>query len=244
MIKRAFALGLVLFFGYLFAALLLHWHPWMNLMGVARYYVSHEIQELGATNLVTAIVVTYRGLDTLGEVTVLFLAATGVSVLLRRTNTGSDSPNPPKRESSEILQTATQLLTPFIVMFGAYIFINGHLTPGGGFQGGAVIASAVLLLFLTNPYQSVNHRILKIIESLSGASYVLVGILGLFLAGGFLDNRILPLGEPGRILSAGAIPIIYTFIGLKVGTELSNILDNLRSPVHQPLWKETKGTET
>jgi len=240
MIKRAFALFLVLFFGYVFATLLLNWHPWTELIGVARYYVSHELTELGATNLVTAIVVTYRGLDTLGEVTVLFLAATGVSVLLRRTTITLPSSGP-KRQSSEILHTATRLLTPFIVMFGAYIFINGHLTPGGGFQGGAVIASAVLLLFLTNPQQALNHRILKTIESLSGATYVLVGILGLFLAGGFLDNRILPLGEPGRILSAGAIPIIYTCIGLKVGTELANILENLRGPATSPVLEENEG---
>ncbi len=227
MIKRAFALVLVFFLGSILVKLIWYWHPWAELMGVARYYVSHELSELGATNLVTAIVVTYRGLDTLGEVTVLFLAATGVSILFKQSH-HHPVPLHPERPSSEILQTATQLLTPFIIMFGVYIFINGHLTPGGGFQGGAVIASAVLLLFLTFPQYRLNHKILKIIESISGATYVFIGLLGLFLAGGFLDNHIIALGTPGRILSAGAIPFIYLCIGLKVGTELSNILEHMR----------------
>jgi len=63
---------------------------------------------------------------------------------------------------------------------------------------------------------------------LSGTLYVLAGIAGLILAGGFLDNRFLPIGNFGQILSAGAIPLIYTFIGLKVGTELTGILSSMK----------------
>ena len=226
MIKRAVSLIVVLVMGFMLFQLLANWQPNGELIGVARDYVQREPQELGAVNLVTAIVVTYRGLDTLGEVSVLFLAATGVAVLLRRRE--KKMRRREYRKASEILTTGTALLTPFIVMFGAYIFINGHLSPGGGFQGGAVIASAVLLLFLAYPDYQLKHAILNVVESISGAGYVLVGILGIILAGGFLDNRILPLGEYGKILSAGAIPIIYTFIGLKVGTELAGILENLK----------------
>ncbi len=227
MIKRAISLIVVLLFGYLLLQMLTDWTPKENLTGVAKDYVQREPDELGAVNLVTAIVVTYRGLDTLGEVSVLFLAATGVAVLLRRGEKTAGNRRQ-RRHASEILTTGTALLTPFIVMFGTYIFLNGHLSPGGGFQGGAVIASAVLLLFLTYPDYRLKHRFLNFLESISGAGYVLVGILGIVLAGGFLDNRILPLGEFGTLLSAGAIPVIYTFIGLKVGTELAGILENLK----------------
>ncbi len=226
MIKRVISLIVVLLMGYVLYQLYADWQPNSALSGVARDYVQREPQELGAVNVVTAIVVTYRGLDTLGEVSVLFLAATGVAVLLRRRE--KKRARRDYRAASEILTTGTALLTPFIVMFGAYIFINGHLSPGGGFQGGAVIASAVLLLFLAYPDYRLKHNVLNALESVSGAGYVLVGILGIILAGGFLDNRILPLGEYGKILSAGAIPIIYTFIGLKVGTELAGILENLK----------------
>ena len=227
MIKRAVSFFVVLGFAFIFWKMLASWVPMSGLNGVAKEYVGHEPDKLGAVNVVTAIVVTYRGLDTLGEVSVLFLAATGVAVLLRRREKLAKSKKN-KRPASEFLKTGTSLLTPFIVMFGAYIFINGHLSPGGGFQGGAVVASAMLLLLLTYPDYRFNHSVLGWVESVSGASYVIVGVLGLFLAGGFLDNRILPLGTYGKILSAGAIPIIYIFIGLKVGTELAGILENLK----------------
>ncbi len=228
MIKRAIALLVLLGFVFIFGKMLTSWIPMEQLQGVAHDYVQREPQELGAVNVVTAIVVTYRGLDTLGEVSVLFLAATGVAVLLRRREKAAKRQKA-KRAASEFVQTGTRLLLPFIVMFGAYIFINGHLSPGGGFQGGAVVASAMLLVLLTYPDYHFNHSLLNWIESLSGATYVLVGLLGLILAGGFLDNRFLPLGDYGKILSAGAIPVIYILIGLKVGTELAGVLENLKN---------------
>ncbi len=226
MIKRAFAFVVVALLLVIFFKMLVLWQPHTELSGVAREYVAKEPKQLGAVNVVTAIVVTYRGLDTLGEVSVLFLAATGVALLLRRREKKEKGLK--KRPASEFLNTGTNLLIPFIVMFGAYIFLNGHLSPGGGFQGGAVVASGILLSLLVFPRFSLNHALMNWLESLAGASYVIVGILGLVLAAGFLDNRFLPLGQYGALLSAGAIPIIYTFIGLKVGTELSGILENLK----------------
>ena len=65
------------------------------------------------------------------------------------------------------------------------------------------------------------------VESLAGVFYVAIGLMGLFLAGGFLDNRFLPIGTLGALFSAGAIPIIYTLIGLKVGAEFSVMLSDL-----------------
>lgn len=196
-----------------------------HLSKVGAHYAQNGIEEVGAANLVTAVVVTYRGFDTLGEVTILFLAATIIGMMLKRKKKITKKRK--VRESSEILQTGANFLFPIIAIYGTYIFINGHLTPGGGFQGGAVIASGVLLLLLGDPNREISHNTLSIIESISGVSYVVIGVLGIILAGGFLDNRILDLGEFGTILSAGIIPVIYVFIGLKVGTELSNILVTL-----------------
>ncbi len=198
----------------------------------AEAYARTGVEETGAANLVTAIVVTYRGLDTLGEVTVLFLATAGIAFLLRREGrtgktkggTGRDVPV----HASELLVTGSLLLFPLLLLFGVYIFVHGHLTPGGGFQGGVVIASAVLLLLLADPQRKISHSVLGWIESLSGILFAGIGIAGLVLAGGFLDNRILPLGIPGELFSAGAIPVIYSLVGLKVGSELANILDALR----------------
>jgi multicomponent Na+:H+ antiporter subunit B len=132
------------------------------------------------------------------------------------------------------VETAARLLMPMVFVFGVYVFVNGHLTPGGGFQGGAIVASGVLLLLLALPQAQLGHRLIGFTESLSGFSYVAVGVLGIVLAGGFLDNRILPLGSFGSLFSAGAIPIIYTFVGLKVGSELSVVIDRFRSDESRP----------
>jgi multicomponent Na+:H+ antiporter subunit B len=193
----------------------------------ARYYAENTAQDIGAANIVTAIVVTYRGLDTLGEVTVLFLTAAIVGLVLahgRRKGKGPQQALPP---SGELLITGTRLLVPLILLFGVYVFANGHLTPGGGFQGGAILASAILLLLLTDPLLRFGHGLIAAIESTAGLVFVGIGILGVFLAGGFLDNRILPTGTFGAIFSAGAIPLIYSFIGLKVGAEFSSMLVDL-----------------
>jgi len=197
-----------------------------TLKDVGQYYVDNGVKETGAQNLVTSVVVTYRGLDTLGEVTILFLAASVISFFLSFSKNDRIKSRH-IRSVTEILSTSTQVLVPMIFMFGVYIFVNGHLTPGGGFQGGAVIASGTILLFLSNPRFKPSHKIIQFVESTSGIVFVLIGVAGaMMMDGGFLSNRIsdFGFGEVGSILSAGAIPVIYTFLGLKVGAELSNVL--------------------
>jgi multicomponent Na+:H+ antiporter subunit B len=87
----------------------------------------------------------------------------------------------------------------------------------------------VLLLLLANPSQALNIAFLSTAESLAGVIFVLVGIAGLIFAGGFLDNRVLPLGTFGAFFSAGAIPVFSVLLGVKVGCELSIILYRFRS---------------
>src|SRR6056297_326464 len=227
MLKKAFIFALLfvitvmLFKSYRFAG------PDQQLNEVATRYADKGPDEVGAANLVTAIIVTYRGLDTLGEVTILFLAASIIGFFLKLKL--EDEKVPRKvRKVSEILETASKIITPVIFLFGIYVFINGHLTPGGGFQSGAIIASGLVLMLLANPVKKVNHKIISVVESISGFSFIILGIIGIFLAGGFLDNDYFGLGTFGELLSAGAIPVIYIFIGLKVGSELSGIVSNLQ----------------
>ncbi len=232
MIKRITAIIVILLFALVLLRAVSAWRRPVKLGEVAGSYAGGEVEALGAQNLVTAVVVIYRGLDTLGEVTVLFLAAAGVALLLGggKIKTNADEISRAgggRRPASEILTTGADYLLPVIIFFGVYIFLNGHLTPGGGFQGGAVIASAVLLIFLAHPGYRLRHTVLGAVESGSGFFYLIVGLLGLLLAGGFLDGTILPLGRFGSIASAGAMPVIYTLIGLKVGTELSSILERM-----------------
>ncbi len=227
MIKRVIVLLFLFGLGLLFISLMQGYTPDSELNMTGRYYAEHTAQDIGATNIVTAIIVTYRGLDTIGEVTVLFLTAAIVGMLLSRGNRKGKSLQRELPQSGELLTTGSYLLVPLILLLGAYVFINGHLTPGGGFQGGAIVASAILLMLLTDPLRHFSHQLIAIVESISGLLFVIIGVLGLFYAGGFLDNRILPTGELGSLFSAGAIPVIYSLIGLKVGAEFSSMLVNL-----------------
>jgi multicomponent Na+:H+ antiporter subunit B len=226
-IKRIFVILLLVGLGAVFTGLLAGYAPDDELNLTARYYADHTAQDIGAANIVTAIIVTYRGLDTLGEVTVLFLTAAIVGLVLSQGRRKSDRPRRELPPSGELLITGTRLLVPLILLLGVYVFVNGHLTPGGGFQGGAILASAILLLLLTDPLLRLGHGLIAAIESTAGLIFVGIGVLGLFLASGFLDNRILPIGTLGDLFSAGAIPVIYSFIGLKVGAEFSSMLVDL-----------------
>ena len=225
MVKKISILVILVFFAVMLLPLAKDLTPFQELSPVAKKYVEDGPEELGGANIVTSVIVTYRGLDTLGEVAVLFIAAAGVGFFLRKEGKSSESK---KRGSSQILQSGTTFLFPLILAFGVYIFLHGHLTPGGGFQGGVVIASGIVLLLLSRVTTKINNTVLHLVESLSGVAYIVLGILGLVLAAGFLDNRFLDLGEFGRLLSAGAIPLIYSFIGLKVGAELVGIIDNMQ----------------
>jgi multicomponent Na+:H+ antiporter subunit B len=242
MIKRMFIFAMLSLMAIIFFNLVANYSENTSLSKLGHYYVENGPQELGAPNLVTAVVVTYRGLDTLGEVTVLFISAAGVGLLLRRSRRNQDDDKGLKKgdraeetanvnvhkPASEIVETATELLLPMVILFGVYVFMNGHLSPGGGFQGGAIIASGTMFMLLALPESHISRLMIAITESLSGFSYVVVGVLGVFFAGGFLDNRIMDLGTYGDLFSAGAIPLIYTFVGLKVGFELSAVLDRFR----------------
>jgi len=249
MIKRIFIFLMLALMAMIFFNLAASYTENSSLSKLGLYYAEKGPQELGAPNLVTAVVVTYRGLDTLGEVTVLFISAAGVGLLLRRTRRKRGDEIPTRealssddlergdraeetagvhKPASEIVETATELLLPMVILFGIYVFINGHLSPGGGFQGGAIIASGTMFLLLALPESHISRLMIAITESLSGFSYVVIGVLGVIMAGGFLDNRIMELGNYGELFSAGAIPLIYTFVGLKVGFELSAVLDRFR----------------
>ena len=190
---------------------------------VGNHYIEEGLTETGATNIVTSVVVNYRGFDTLGEVTVLFAAALGVTTLLFVERPQERRKREP---ASLIVATGSRLLFPLIILFGIYIFLHGHLTPGGGFQGGAVIASGFLLLYLARPGQTMRRKNLSVAESLGGLVFVIVGLLGIVFAGYFLQN-FLPKGHPNLLLSAGIIPLVYIAIGVKVGSELARIIGDL-----------------
>ena len=171
--------------------------------------------EDGAANVVTAIVVDYRMLDTFGEVLVLFATAAGVALLM------TERKRDYQREASIVIRTAVPIVMLFTIVVGAYIILHGHLTPGGGFPGGAIIASGFILQFLA--FREKPGRVaFKILESLAGLGILAVGLIGLFAKGSLFAN-FLPTGTLGATLSAGTVIIVYTLIGIKVASELAAI---------------------
>lgn len=177
----------------------------------------------GVANAVTTVVVYFRGFDTLGEIAVLFIASLGIGLMLE-----SNSKCDIKASSNFILQTGAKLLFPIIVLFGIYVMIYGHLSPGGGFQGGVIVASGVLLLLIAYRDFEVPHRVIAILETFAGVSYVLIGLIGLLVLdiflGNFLEND---MQKMGMLMSGGIIPIIYIIVGIKVGSEMSSMVQNL-----------------
>ncbi|TCL74584.1 hydrogen gas-evolving membrane-bound hydrogenase subunit E [Rhizobium sp. BK251] len=231
--RRVFNLLAVVAFGVIFAGIVGGYGERQTLSALATYYLIEVPANLGAPNVVTGILISFRGFDTLGEVAVLFMVAASVGVLL-----ASEPGEKPRLLSamgdegqgpSELVRNGAEVVLPLIFLFGIYVIMNGHLSAGGGFQGGAVVASGVMLLMLAYPTGPIHHGFLTITETLAGVFYVSIGILGMVFAGGFLDSHILPRGNFGTLFSAGAIPLISTLLGIKVGAELSVIIDRFRS---------------
>ncbi|MEN8176558.1 MAG: MnhB domain-containing protein, partial [Pseudomonadota bacterium] len=139
--------------------------------------------EVGAANLVTAVVLAYRGIDTLGELSILFAAASGVGLVLgRRDKSAARDP-----EGGFILQAGADLLFPLLLVVGFYIILHGHLTPGGGFQGGVILAAAFFVPLLARPARSLDHVTISIIEGLAGAGFIVIGLAAMLDGGQFLQ---------------------------------------------------------
>jgi len=231
--KQVFIIILLIIIGYFLANTFVEIPFGGNRIGnvesnetVAGYYLSNTAKKTGVANVITAIVVNYRGLDTLGEVTVLFLATTGLASILYRRKEEEEDTERLNLPSSRIMRSGVRVLFPAIVLLGIYVFIHGHLTPGGGFQGGTIVATGFLLMLISYKGFNTDHNRMVWIESLAGLSFVGIGIWGLLSGNTFLENTT-NIGVVNSLISGGLIPIIYIVVGFKVAVELTGILDIL-----------------
>jgi multicomponent Na+:H+ antiporter subunit B len=172
-------------------------------------------------NVVSAVNFDQRGLDTLGEEAILLASVLGAATLLR-TSHRPDEPVTP-RDAGRMLQ-ATRLsgyvLLPVTVVIGADVIVHGHLTPGGGFQGGVVMATGLHLLYVAGSYPALRRlrplNWYEFGEAAGMGAVVLLGIAGLASGAGFLAN-VLPLGPWNQLLSAGTVPLFSVAVGIAVG---------------------------
>jgi multicomponent Na+:H+ antiporter subunit B len=177
------------------------------------------------TNMASTVNFDYRGFDTLGEEYILFAAVTGLALLLREgrgeieeepKEAADNRSVPPRGDDVRWLGLIAAGATN---LFGLYIVIHAHLTPGGGFQGGAILGSACLIVFVTagyRAYQRVSPKVpMEFGEAAGAGAYALIGVATLLAGGAFLQN-LLPLGQSGDLFSAGTVPVINFAVGLEV----------------------------
>lgn len=177
------------------------------------------------TNMVTAVNFDYRAFDTLGEELMLVAAVTGTLVLLRgrRGESVSDhaaqAGNRPVCERSEAVTLACRIFLPIVMTYGIYVILHAQLTPGGGFQGGAIVASGALLLYLGESYRVwrrlVRSLLFDMLEAAGALVLVLCGLGPMAWGHAFLQN-VLPLGETRALLSGGLILVQNAGVALAV----------------------------
>lgn len=203
---------------------------------VSARYIEQGLKETGAVNIVTGMILDYRAFDTFGESCVLFIASCCVLVLLRidqgkgskrgekhgadnqkRLAEANDRLYEPKNDV--ILQKCSCVLVPLIFVFGVYIVLNGHLSPGGGFSGGAVLGSGLILYLNAFGFQKMeklfNEKVYRRVTLSALTFYCLAKSYSFFTGANHLESGI-PLGTPGAILSSGLILPLNICVGLVV----------------------------
>jgi multicomponent Na+:H+ antiporter subunit B len=184
-----------------------------------------SVPERQATAVVSAINFDYRGFDTLGEEFILFAAVIGVASLLRNLRgererrPDDDAPGRRVRQSSPAATVLGLILVGPTILVGLYVVIHGHQTPGGGFQGGVILATALLLVYLSDQYVTLQRvgpmALIELAEAIGAASLAILGLGGLVWGVAYMEN-FLPLGTAGELLSAGTIPLASVAVGLAV----------------------------
>ena len=183
------------------------------------------VPERSTTDVVTAVNFDYRGFDTLVEEFILFAAVVGVASILRKLR-GERTRRPDDdaagrhvpETSLPIRVTGLGLVAPTILV-GIYIVAHGHQTPGGGFQGGVILATALLLTYLSADYMTMRAVgptwLIELAEGMGAAGFALIALAGLVAGDAFFEN-VLGKGTPGELLSSGTIPLSNTAVGLAV----------------------------
>ena len=193
---------------------------------VSERYIESGLQETGAVNIVTGMILDYRAFDTFGESNVLFVATITVLILLhigkknskeKQEEIESDRLFEPKNDV--ILQAGATILVPVIILFGIYVILNGHLSPGGGFSGGAIIGAGLILYLNAFGFEKTeklfHEKTYKWVSFCALTTYCLAKSYSFFTGANHLESHI-PLGIPGHILSSGLILILNICVGLVV----------------------------
>ena len=185
-------------------------------------YIEQSEEETGAENVVTGVILNYRGYDTMGEVTVIFTGLAAVLGILgrerRRRNYAYPDRSPVR--SSVVVRTAVLFLAPFILLFSIYTILHGDVSPGGGFQGGAIIgASMIVFTTIFGLWEATARIPQKIRFPLEGAALVtffIIGVMGIIGGGEFL-TYMLPNVSPTLQPALRTWMTLLVEVGIGVG---------------------------
>lgn len=190
-------------------------------------YIEDGLQDTGAVNIVTGMILDYRAFDTFGESNVLFIATCSVLVLLRNDKKKDKAKmlEEARREQfyepkdDIILQKITYVLFPIIAIFGIYVVLNGHLSPGGGFSGGAIIGAGLILYANAFGFDNINRffneKTYKWVSFGALTFYCLAKSYSFFTGANHLESGI-SLGTAGAIISSGLILPLNICVGMVV----------------------------
>lgn len=228
MFKKLYKIGLVI----LLAIFLLFIFYEIRDLGSTRYlsehYISQGVQETGSINLVTSVLYDYRAFDTLGEATVILTASAILAFLVPL----KKSPMLDIKSTIIVYQTMI-FIVPLLAVLGFYLIFFGHLSPGGGFVGGVVLAVIPIVVTITYSVESSEYKFKpnfkSLLEDIGAINFILLGLLGVLTGSNFLANgqTNFSLGNPGELISAGLIPYLNLMIGIKVGAGLATIFNSL-----------------
>jgi len=196
-------------------------------------FIEQAEHETGAPNMVTAILADYRGFDTLGETVVIFTAGLACLLVLGAFQRRYE-PTPVDKSllegfGSDVLEAASRLMIPFILLFAAYVLVHGHDSPGGGFQAGAILAAAIILVKLVRGPTNWTIPLgwTMGIASVGVMVYAGIGVACMLAGGTFLDYGVLPLASDTAHARAMATLGIETGVFIAVTAVLVMIFDSL-----------------
>lgn len=171
-------------------------------------------------NVVSSINFDQRGMDTLAEESILLASVVVVATLLRKT----DGEAWRKEKRGRVLDSTMLMgwiLLPYTLLLGFDVVAHGHLTPGGGFQGGVVLGTGIHLLYVAGRYDMLRRvrpiRPFEWGEAIGTGAFACFGVAGALVTGAFLAN-VVPRGTFGTLLSAGSVPILNGAVGVEVAS--------------------------
>jgi multicomponent Na+:H+ antiporter subunit B len=215
------ALGLV---GFLLVWAVTGLPDFGNYVGPYGYLLNHVVvPERHMTNVVTAVVFDYRGFDTMGEEFILFAAVTGVVLLLRAEERDREG-EVQDGVGSDSVRVVGIVMAGAVLFVGLWLVAFGFVTPGGGFQGGVIIAGALMCVYLCADYEAwegiSSQTVLDPLEGLGAGGYVIIGLAALISGLPFLTNELLGPGVPGTLQSGGTGPFINWAVAFAVSAAL------------------------